>query len=121
MPNYVLAAPENLLLSDCGFEDITWTNQLHADYETYSNCRRQFEKTSIDLCLKQSMMGFFYNQFVTSSKLCSGDIHNIQKELIPKNRVFTWLEFLDLIPREHKKQKKQKEITRAIIQAKQEQ
>ena len=26
MPNYVLAPPENLLLSDCGFEDVRWTN-----------------------------------------------------------------------------------------------
>ena len=39
-PNYDFAPGENLILTDCGFEDITWTNQLFADYETYATFKR---------------------------------------------------------------------------------
>ncbi len=39
-PNYDFAPGENLILTDCGFEDITWTNQLYADYETYATFKK---------------------------------------------------------------------------------
>ena len=38
-PNYAMAPGENLILSDCGFEDVKWENQVYADYETFSNFR----------------------------------------------------------------------------------
>jgi len=34
--SYDFAPGENLILSDCGFEEIQWQNSLYADYETYS-------------------------------------------------------------------------------------
>jgi tRNA U38,U39,U40 pseudouridine synthase TruA len=35
-PNYDLAESENLMLFDCGFENLKWTNyNFYADYDTY--------------------------------------------------------------------------------------
>ena len=44
-PNFDLAPPENLLLSDCGFEDLLpsdWTHDEGA-YDSYANFRKQIE------------------------------------------------------------------------------
>ena len=51
-PNYDFAPGENLILTDCGFEDITWTNQLYPDYETYANFKRIYQEGMIEVCLK---------------------------------------------------------------------
>lgn len=39
-PNYDFAPGENLILTDCGFEDITWQNTLIGDFDTYANFKR---------------------------------------------------------------------------------
>ena len=41
-PNFELAPPENLLLSDCGFEDVLPSDWVHDEgaLESYSNFRK---------------------------------------------------------------------------------
>jgi tRNA pseudouridine38/39 synthase len=35
-PDYDFAPGENLILSDCGFEDMKWRDGIYASYESYS-------------------------------------------------------------------------------------
>lgn len=59
-PNYQFAEGENLILTDCGFEDVTWKNSLYAQFETYSSLKRKFQEDTVELCLKQRLLGYFY-------------------------------------------------------------
>eukprot|EP00353_Schmidingerella_taraikaensis_P007988 CAMPEP_0185584082 /NCGR_PEP_ID=MMETSP0434-20130131/30016_1 /TAXON_ID=626734 ORGANISM="Favella taraikaensis, Strain Fe Narragansett Bay" /NCGR_SAMPLE_ID=MMETSP0434 /ASSEMBLY_ACC=CAM_ASM_000379 /LENGTH=95 /DNA_ID=CAMNT_0028203617 /DNA_START=499 /DNA_END=786 /DNA_ORIENTATION=+ len=65
-PNYDFAPGENLILTDCGFEDITWQNTLYGDFETYANFKRIYQESMIEVCLKQRLMGYFFKQFISS-------------------------------------------------------
>ena len=58
-----------MILTDCGFEDVTWTNQLYADYETYATLKKIYQESMVDVCLKQRLMAFFFKQFVSSAQL----------------------------------------------------
>ena len=56
-PHFYLAPAENLLLSDCGFEDLTpdmWTHDDSA-YEVFSLFKRQISFNSIKSCLLGSV------------------------------------------------------------------
>ena len=56
-PNFELAPAENLLLSDCGFEDLTpemWTHDYGA-YEVFSHFRQQIELSRVKDCLLGSV------------------------------------------------------------------
>jgi hypothetical protein len=51
-PNYDIADGENLILSDCGFEDIEWKNcNFFADYDTYNLLTSKFNSSIIECCL----------------------------------------------------------------------
>ena len=68
-PNYDFAPGENLILTDCGFEDITWVNTLHGDYDTYANFKKIYQDNMIEVCLKQRLMSYFFKMFVSSQQL----------------------------------------------------
>jgi tRNA pseudouridine38/39 synthase len=56
-PNYDIAAEANLILSECGFDDVNWTNaSLQSDVETYNVFRKQYEESAIGMCLSEVMM-----------------------------------------------------------------
>ena len=46
-PNYDIASEEGLILSECGFQDVDWTNTLYSDIETYKVFKTQFEDNAI--------------------------------------------------------------------------
>jgi len=39
-PNYNIASENGLILSECGFDDIEWSNPVFSDIETYNVFRR---------------------------------------------------------------------------------
>jgi len=38
-----MAPGENLILSDCGFEDMKWKESIYESHETYTLFKKQFE------------------------------------------------------------------------------
>lgn len=56
-PNYNIAPENNLILSECGYDDIEWkTSSLASDVETYNVFLRQYEESAIQMCLSDVMM-----------------------------------------------------------------
>ena len=39
-PNYDIASENGLILSECGYDDISWENSLQSDIETYNIFKR---------------------------------------------------------------------------------
>ena len=39
-PNYNIASENGLILNECGFDDIEWTNSVFGDVETYNVFRK---------------------------------------------------------------------------------
>lgn len=39
-PNYNIASENGLILSECGFDDIQWSNPIYSDVETYNVFRK---------------------------------------------------------------------------------
>jgi len=105
--SFNMAPGEHLILSNCGFEELEWSSTLYADYDTYSTFKRQFEETTIDLCLKQSLIGFFYKQFIDSAKL-SKENGTVENEGSPK--MLPWLDAVHLIPRPRPNEKHESKL-----------
>ena len=56
-PNYDIAPENGLILSECGFDDVEWTNaSLQSDVETFNVFRKQFEESAISSCISEVMM-----------------------------------------------------------------
>lgn len=56
-PNYEIAPENGLILSECGFDDVEWTNaSLQSDVETFNVFRKQFEESAISTCISEVMM-----------------------------------------------------------------
>jgi hypothetical protein len=56
-PNYEIAAENGLILSECGFDDIQWSNaSLAGDVETYKVFLKQFEEAAIAMSISEVMM-----------------------------------------------------------------
>ena len=59
-PNYDFAEGNNLILSDCGFEGISWKNHnFLTDLETFNTVREQLMTASIDQCLLSVLQNYY--------------------------------------------------------------
>lgn len=68
-PNYNIASEFGLILNECGFDDIEWSNPVFTDLETYSVFRRQYEENAIDMSLNEVMLQYYENTFISTQKL----------------------------------------------------
>ena len=82
-PNYDIASENGLILSECGYDDISWENSLQSDIETYNIFKRQFEENAISMCLNEVMMKSYDSTFIESQKI-------LRSGLIVNN--MAWLE-----------------------------
>jgi len=65
-PNYNIASEQGLILSECGFDDVEWSNPVFSDLETYSVFRKQYEENAISMCLNEVMLRYYEKTFIES-------------------------------------------------------
>ncbi|TNV73951.1 hypothetical protein FGO68_gene9426 [Halteria grandinella] len=108
-PNYDIAPDANLILSDCGFDDVEWTNDsLAADVETYKVYQRQFEESAIAMCLSEVMM----RQYHERPGLKEGDKALAQYPPIKQQgETVQWEEIVERVTKARKKQRPGDEVS----------
>ena len=114
-PNYDFADGNNLILSDCGFEGISWKNHnFLSDFDTYSTVKDQLMTASIDLCLFSVLHKYYLDSMVKTNFIeqdSKGIITILPGQKISKERPEEKHRFREILPciKVQKKSDKKKE------------
>lgn len=102
-PNYEIAPDANLILSECGFDDVDWIDNVVSDIETFKVYHKQFEEQAIAMCLSDVMM----RQYHERPQLKQSD-----KDLQPYPRIkendddrIDWEEVVESVTKARKRQR----------------
>eukprot|EP00347_Sterkiella_histriomuscorum_P000431 403375889 len=113
-PNYNIASEFGLILNECGFDDIEWSNPVFANVETYNVFRKQYEENAIDMSLNEIMLKYYEQTFLSSQQILqSQGIQIVNRELLTQNEQVSWNQMLGAITMRRKEKQDSSIIRRA--------
>lgn len=114
-PNYNIAPENGLILSECGYDDIEWSNPLFSDLETFNVFKRQHEENALDMSLNEIMLENYEQRYLESQKIIkSVGITVTNPKMLDKNEKLTWNQMLNSTTMKKGKEKLESSIIRQV-------